>query len=201
MAEEKKKPLFKRRIITDEEIMEVIHKYGAPSTKELKRTLGVDSKSVRMACGRLMAKDKVFPMSYARAVVWLEADGKVGMPSIKNRRAAAGMPAKLGQWKAEVKAPEVDTSYDEWLTAIAHHKEESGWESYEAELKALREISKREGDSKDFRLSQETDLREQWGVGEFYREALVGRDKAVHHDTAENHKLLDESSDKVEIQW
>ena len=86
-----------RRTIDPDDVMEIIETMGAPSLRELKFALRTDSKSVRMALGRLMAKDLIFAMNYQRGVVWMKVDGRRGRPSPAAARTSRGFTAKLGE--------------------------------------------------------------------------------------------------------
>ena len=73
------------------EVLRYIREVKAPTTSEIKLRFQTDSKSIRRACGVLMAHNLVLPMPFGIAVVWLETTGKKGMPPVKRLRRAGGL--------------------------------------------------------------------------------------------------------------
>jgi len=190
---------WKRRPISDDEMMTVIRKYGAPSTKEIKMELGTDGASIRKPLGSMYMMGKAFPMPYGKAIVWMEADGKKGYPNVKKRREAAGMPAVLGQWKEakQVKPdlPEEDEeeeeTYERWKARTDKWKAErsakQGVKTYAEHVKSLKSRGiMPDADTLDA-------LRHEWGAGKY--------DRDVGHEAASSHKPKDSSSDGRIVDW
>jgi hypothetical protein len=168
MTEEGRVANWTRGEVTEASVLAVIGEYGAASMNEIKGELGTSSEAIRKPLGLLYSKNQIIATAYGKAIVWMVRDGVKGYPSPAAKRRAVGKPARLGQHKkkgqAQVDKSEPDTTYEEYLAAIAAHRKESGFNSFEEELQFNRD------DPDTHSVESEVWIRQDWGVGEFYRD-------------------------------
>ena len=83
---------WETRDLDPREVFLYIKTMKAPNTKEIKDHFATDSVSVRVAVGKLMAANKVFPVGGTGGTVfYLVADGKRGAPNPWALRKSVGL--------------------------------------------------------------------------------------------------------------